>query len=126
MKALLVTCTEKPKVVELEPELEAMQEFVGGSIQAVYPFDDPVAVVCNEEGKLIGLPANRELRDEHGEIYDILHGDFFVAGLGKEEFCDLSDELAEKYTAVFGGPRLFFWDSDCHKIRCIELEGGDF
>ena len=37
-------------VMRIQNTLEAKQAFVGGYIQAVYPFDDPVAIVCNEEG----------------------------------------------------------------------------
>lgn len=117
MKVLFVRHNKWPEIVEFEPELEAMQEYVGGKIQAVYPFDDPVAVICNDEGKLLGLLPNRELRNQDGEIYDIIYGDFFVAGCGKEEFCDLSDEMIEKYTKVFGGPRMFFYDAIDKKIR---------
>ena len=36
-----------------------------------YPYEDPVALVCNEEGKLEGLPLNRALRDEDGDIYSL-------------------------------------------------------
>lgn len=39
-----------------------MQEIVGGTIQVLYPFAEPVALVCNDEGKLLGLPLNRALR----------------------------------------------------------------
>ena len=45
------------------------------------PSADPVGLVCNDEGKLIGLELNRGLRDEHGEIYDIMAGTFLVVGL---------------------------------------------
>jgi len=31
-----------------------------------------VALICNDEGKLQGLPLNRGLRDERGELYDII------------------------------------------------------
>ena len=41
-------------------------------IEAIYPYEDPVALVCNEEGKLEGLPLNRALRDEDGDIYSFL------------------------------------------------------
>ena len=37
--------------------LQEMQEVVGGLIQAIYPFQEPVAVVCNDEGLLLGLPS---------------------------------------------------------------------
>lgn len=59
---------------------------VGGCIEAVYPFDDPVAIVCNEEAKLEGLPLNRALRDEDGDIYDIVAGTFMVVGLTGRQF----------------------------------------
>ena len=54
---------------------------VGGCIEAIYPYEDPVALVCNEEGKLEGLPLNRALRDEDGDIYDVVAGTFMVVGL---------------------------------------------
>lgn len=53
MKVLAVMPGKKPVKMELDGTLESMQTFVGGTIQAVYPFDDPVAIVCNEEGKLL-------------------------------------------------------------------------
>ena len=59
MKVLVVRPMEMPEVQEIDHTLSAMQELVGGTIQAVYPFDDPVALVCNDEGKLLGLPWNR-------------------------------------------------------------------
>ena len=44
-----------PTIQEIDGSLESMQRIVGGDIEAVYPFDDPVAIVCNEEGKLLSL-----------------------------------------------------------------------
>lgn len=64
MKVLVVRPMEMPEVQEIDHTLSAMQELVGGTIQAVYPFDDPVALVCNDEGKLLGLPWNRTLTDD--------------------------------------------------------------
>lgn len=84
-----------------------MQKFVGGTIQAVYPFSDPVAIVANDDGKLMGLEYNRALRDDDGEIYDILCGPFFVCGLGEEDFTSLPEELMEKYFRRFEHPELF-------------------
>ena len=46
----------------IRDSLKALQQAVGGSIGASYPFaDDPVAVVYNDDGKLMGLPLNRAL-----------------------------------------------------------------
>ena len=65
------------------------------------------ALVCNDEGKLIGLELNRGLRDENGEIYDIVAGTFLVVGLGEEDFASLSPELIQKYTEQFKTPERF-------------------
>lgn len=107
MTVLAVMPGKKPVKLELEGTLKSMQTFVGGTIQAVYPFDDPVALVCNEEGKLAGLEHNRALRDETGAIYDIICGPFFVCGLGEDDFVSLSDRLTEAYFKRFERPELF-------------------
>lgn len=59
-------------------DLNSLQQVVGGYIEAVYPYDDPVAIVCHEEGKLIGLPLNRKLED-----YDIMPEPLSSVGLAK-------------------------------------------
>ena len=101
MTVLVVEPMKHPYAKTIPNTQEAMQELVDGHIQAVYPFDDPVAVVCNEEGKLLGLPPNRLMRDQNGTPYDILCGTIFVAGLGEEDFKSLSPELMEKYDALY-------------------------
>ena len=107
MTVLAVLPGKAPERMELGGSLEAMQKFVGGTIQALYPFSDPVAVVCHDEGKLMGLEHNRALRDEHGKIYDILCGPFFICGLGEEDFTSLPEDLLQKYAKRFQNPELF-------------------
>ncbi len=104
---LLVKPGEFPQPVQIGTELEALQQAVGGNIEVTYPFDEPVCIVCNEEGKLSGLPMNRALHDEDGRTYDVLVGDFLVVGLGEEDFTSLSPELMEKYEKVFHTPEAF-------------------
>lgn len=87
--------------------LEALQGLVGGDIQAIYPYDDPVAIICNDEGKLQGLPFNRALRDESGEIYDIVAGTFAIVGLTDDSFGSLDGDLAIKYANLFKQPEQF-------------------
>ena len=77
----------QPQQVEIDNDLKALQQAVGGSIDAVYPFADPVAIICHDDGKLMGLPLNRALRDEDGQMYDAVAGTFLVVGLGEEGFC---------------------------------------
>ena len=51
IRVLLVEPMEKPRLVETEHTLENLQEMVGGVLQALYPYDDPIAIVCDDEGK---------------------------------------------------------------------------
>ncbi|WP_368191442.1 DUF3846 domain-containing protein [Blautia sp. 1033sp1_1033st1_G9_1033SCRN_220408] len=108
MKVLLIKPGKKPEIVEIEPGLESLQKMVGGDIQVVYPFDDLVGLIVNDEGKLKGLPLNRALRDAKGEIYDIIVGDFLVVGLTEDDFGSLSDELVKKFTGLFEYPETFY------------------
>lgn len=107
LTVLVVEPMKEPYVKEIDPGLHALQAEVGGDIAASYPFDDPVGLVCNDEGKLIGLDLNRSLRDEHGEIYDIVAGTFLVVGLGEESFTSLPPEQVQKYTEHFKQPEQF-------------------
>ena len=63
--------------------------------------------ICNEDGKLNRLPLNRALRDSDGDIYDIIAGNFFIAGLGQNDFTDLPHELAEQFAEQFRQPEMF-------------------
>ena len=74
-----------------------MQNAVGGLIQAIYPFVDQVAVVCNEEGLLLNLPFNRSMEGGYGGVF----GTFFVCGLGQEDFCSLTAEQMKTYKEKF-------------------------
>ena len=107
MTVLLVQPNAYPRVVQIGAALEDLQHAVDGDIEAVYPFEDSVGVICNEEGKLRGLPANRALRDEDGHIYDVIAGSFLVVGLGEEDFCSLSAEQIDKFEALFHQPEAF-------------------
>ncbi len=108
MNVLMVEPGKVPYAVDIGEGLEALQAAVGGHIQAVYPYDDPVALICNEEGKYLGLPLNRALRDDEGIIYDIVAGNFFLCGLGQEDFTSLPADLMEKYRQQLAHPERFF------------------
>ena len=84
-------------MVEIEDSLEAMQQLVGGDIEEYMPFEDEVALICNEEGKYIGLEANRRFGN------DVLVGTFLIVGSdGSEDFCSLSEEDIALYMERFG------------------------
>lgn len=107
MKVLLVKPEMHPQLVEIENELEVLQKIVGGLIQAVYPFEDEVCLICNDEGKLLNLQMNRALSDDDGGIYDVIAGNFLVVGAGIDNFCSLTDEQIERYEKRFHQPEMF-------------------
>ncbi|MDO4501387.1 MAG: DUF3846 domain-containing protein [Erysipelotrichaceae bacterium] len=80
IKGILVKAGEQPKIVEFEESLESLQSFVGGYIEMIQlTEDEDVDIVINEEGKLLGLDANRILM-RNGQIVDVLVGDLIVVG----------------------------------------------
>lgn len=107
LDVLLVKPGMYPQAVQIGGELEDLQKAVGGDIEAVYPYNEPVALIVNDEGKLNGSELNRALRDNDGQIYDIVAGDFLVVGLGEENFASLSPELMEKFEKEFHQPEMF-------------------
>ena len=109
LRVLLVEPGKRPRTVELGDTLEAMQQAVGGLIQAIYPFEELVALVCNDEGKLLGLPLNRGLRTEDGTLYDIVCGTFFLCAAPPDSgsFESLSEAQLARYEKRFHSPEVF-------------------
>jgi len=73
ISVLLIQPGKYPKTVVIEDSLEAMQTLVGGDIEEYMPFEDEVAIICNEEGKVNGLPLNRAVYAE--EEVDMRYGE---------------------------------------------------
>ena len=109
MQVVIVEPEKKPRVQNIEDSLASMQEIVGGTIQAVYPFDESVAMICNDEGKLLNLPLNRALRDGDGSIYDIVAGTFFLCGApaNSDRFDSLTEEQVQHFLNRFSNPEQF-------------------
>lgn len=100
-----------PQTVSIDNSLEAMQLLVGGYIEEYMPFDDEVALICNEEGKMNGSSLNRAVYDEHSkEMIEIIAGDFFIAyaPVGSENFKSLPKDLEKKYAEKFKYPERFY------------------
>ena len=103
IRVLLVEPQKHPRLVEVEHTLENLQGLVGDWIAASYPWDDPVGLVYGDNSKFRGdTEPNRMLED-----YDVLVGPFFICGLGEEDFCDISGEMALKYAEMFWMPGWF-------------------
>lgn len=118
MKVLLVEPGKTARPAEIGEGLHELQKVVGGTIQALYPWPDPVALVCYDEGKLIGLPLNRALED-----YDIIAGTFFICGVQGADFVSLNDRQLETYQKKFQRPEIII-DSPYGIMvcRCSERE----
>ena len=114
---------ETAEIITIDHTLDSMKEFVGGFIQAIYPFEDNVAIVCNEEGKIRCLEPCRALYDEEGKIYDVIAGAFFICGIGEDDFISLTQEQQEEYLAMFRHPQMFFLLNG--EMVAIPVEEGD-
>ena len=109
MVILIVEPGCPPRRAEIDGSLQAMQKVVGGKIQALYPYEESVALVCNDEGKILNLPPNRCLLDENGEVYDIICGTFFLCNAppNSKNFEGLTEAQVSYYTAQFRHPLIF-------------------
>jgi hypothetical protein len=111
MRILQVEPGKRPVEREIDGTLATMQELVGGTIQAIYPFDDSVALICNDDGKFLGLPLNRALYDpDTHQLVDIVSGTFFLCGAPRDtpHYTSLTDQQVVEYRKQFAVPETFF------------------
>ena len=101
MKILIVEPERHPRIAEIPHTLEAMQQTVGGYIEITYPWRDPVALVCDEEGMLKQLPFNRLVAPQSA-----IFGTFFLCGIDEEDLTDMLEELADKYMRLLYDPQM--------------------
>ena len=104
---LMVEPGQHPKVATLKDDLDSLQKAVsiGADYQGLIEFvslGNGDCIMCNEEGKLIGLEGNRRLGD------DILVGVFYIMSENDEgELVSLSERKIKHYTNVFWEPEVF-------------------
>ena len=110
IRVLLFEPGKYGRAIEIDDTLEGMQQAVGGWIEEYMPFEDEVAIVCNEEGKIQGLPPSRAIYDDEGQLLDIIAGDFFIAyaPIESEKFLSLPPELEKKYLDKYGRPEKIY------------------
>ena len=110
IKVLMVAPGEHPRKVVLKNDLDALQRAVSigcdyqGLIEVI-GLEEGVCIICNEEGKLLGLEGNRRLGS------DILAGVFYVVGEDKcGNFVSLTEKQIEQYCKRFWTPEVFLAD----------------
>lgn len=96
------------EIKEIGTELEDLQRAVGGLIETCYPFEEPVCIVCNDEGKINGMRPCRAVYGEDGRVNDIIFGPFFICDCSTENFASLSEEQLKRYEEKFRLPEYFF------------------
>ena len=101
MTVLVVEPRKPPYTAEILVGLDGLTTAVDGPIAATYPFADQVALICNDEGRNMGLELNRALYDGRGQVYDVVPGTFVIAGLGNGCFTSLPEDMIEKYAQRF-------------------------
>lgn len=101
MTVLVVEPRKPPYTAEIQVGLDGLSAAVDGPIAATYPFGDQVALICNDEGRNMGLELNRALYDGRGQVYDVIPGTFVIAGLGDGCFTSLPEDLIDKYAQRF-------------------------
>jgi len=94
------------RVEMIDASLAGLQAVVGGDIEAMYPFEEEVCIICNEEGKILGMPLNRSVRME-GQIVDVIAGTCFICDCSKPNFGSLTPEQQQKYLRMFKYPERF-------------------
>ena len=87
------------------------------------PFEDEVALICNDEGKLLGMPPSRAIRSDDGQVVDVIAGPFFIAyaPIESENFLSMPDELREKYLEKFRQPERFFRTPEGIKVVKFDM-----
>lgn len=117
LRVLLLKPGELAEIAEIEDNLESMQRLVEGNIEEYMPFEDAsdprtgdCAIVCNEEGKMLGMELNRGIFDQNGRLQDIIAGPFFIcyAPVESEKFLSMPPDLEEKMRKKFELPEQFY------------------
>ena len=104
---LMVEPGKYPRVTKLNDDLDSLQKAVsiGADYQGLIEFvslENGDCIMCNEEGKLIGLEGNRRVGD------DILVGVFYIMSENKDgELVSLTDQKIKRYTEAFWVPESF-------------------
>ena len=100
MRAVYKQPGHVPEIIDLDNELVPIQGFIGGYIETV-PLDDDFLLICNEEGKLLGLEPNIFLIS--GTYVEEIVGPILVVKNNGEEFGELTEEEADEVCRQIGG-----------------------
>lgn len=81
------------KVAEIENTLEALQQGVGGKLEAV-TLDSDACILCNEEGRLLGMPYNITICGVS------FVGPLLIVGIAGEDFAGLTEQQVDRLRSM--------------------------
>lgn len=96
------------RIAEISNELEGLQSAVNGYIEAFYPFEEAVCIICNDEGKINGMDPCRAVYGQDNKIMDIVFGPFLICDCSGENFGSLNAEQLQRFYDQFRYPEQFF------------------
>lgn len=114
MKVLICEPFKPPRAADIENTLEGMQTIVDGYIEVVHPWNEPIVVVCNEEGLLKKLSFNRCLNGHP------IFGTFFLCSTAHEDFTDLPNEAMLRFASELYWPQRLVNIDGC--LTVIQME----
>ncbi len=100
IKVLLVEPFDKPKMITIENNYQAISEIICGDVDEYMPFEDDVALLCNADGK---SSASHTVTDTETGKTELIYGSFILVGASEfdTEYHSLDDDLIDKYMDLF-------------------------
>lgn len=104
---LVVEPGKPPCFKRIANTTESLEKEVDGKFQAMYPYEEMVAILSDEEALFKGKPLNRTLQDEDGEVCDVLKGTFLITGIKGTCFSSISEKDGKTFSRKFQYPQIF-------------------
>lgn len=129
-KTKIIICRpgEPGFVTEITPDYNILTRLVGGPLQETHPIGKDVAILANEEGKLMGRLPNRFQSGKHakkliekGFASDVYAGTVVIIGSCDKGYVSLTDDQIELYMDIYGEPEFIYdWALDePERSECI-------
>ena len=113
IKVVLCEPGKVARVAEIRNTLADLQRAVKGDIEQFCPYEEAVAIICNEEGKFNGMQPNRAIysgpqelgtKSEKKEMIDVIFGPFFICDCSGENYGSLNQEQIDRFMKQFKNP----------------------
>ena len=119
MKVLLIKPMEHPQVVDIENSLKEFYRILDcDCITATYPWEERAALVTDDNGLFTEKSFSRYIP----ELEQPIKGNFFICGLGEEDFAELPQDLIQKFRERFWVPEAFV--SMFGQMAVIQMDDG--